>query len=246
VLIVAQSAAGWHGHDGPSASAACESCGLETSPITEGIVRLQKSPRWQSREHASHDLRKVDWRRHPEVLGALAYSLLHDPEEEVREESAESLSKMGACVPVVHEALARAASLDPDGATRREARRGLRKLSRHCEAPCKVCGTEVITTRPALPGPLDVFPPLDLAPVPSELAPLPPTPIDSSVSPPPPPSEIVPLTPLPGEARPDADGLKPIGDPEDEPGRRPVTRAVPARRRVARSETAILQDRPAR
>ncbi|MCA1686119.1 MAG: HEAT repeat domain-containing protein, partial [Planctomycetia bacterium] len=200
---------------------------------------LQTSSRPETREDAAHDLREVDWRCHPEVLGALAYSLLHDGDEEVREEAAESLTKMRACVPVVHAALSQAATLDPDGPTRREARRGLRNFVRHCDGACKLCGTTVTATRVVVPGP-SVPRPLDDLPASPPLPP--PPPLDSSVTPPPP-TELTPLPP--GEPKPDADGLRPLGDAENELPR-PASRTVPGRPKVAITLPGVLRVRPAR
>jgi hypothetical protein len=248
-LIVAQSAAGWHGHD-DRATASCDVCGMERSSVVSEIVRLQKSPNWRAREDAARDLRKVDWRYHPEVLGALAYSLLHDGEEEVREEAAQSLTRMQACAPVVHEALTRAAACDPDGATRRQARRGLRNLARRCEAPCTVCGTAVVSTRvigpaPGAPvlGPLDVAPRLSPAPVEPAVAPSPPAPIDSSVSPPAP-TELVPLPPPADELKPAGGGLTPQGESATRSGStRTAARPVVARPRVVTLLPRFLRPR---
>lgn len=244
--IVAQSAVGWHDRDrAPRIADRCDECGVEKAVVLSQIVRLQSAPKWRAREDAAHTLRRVDWRCHPEVLGALAFSLLNDCEDEVREEAAESLTKMAACVPVVHEALSRAASADPDGPTRRKARRGLRKLARQCGTPCAVCGpTTIRVVPPAGPligptwtEPLDVPdagrpPPGPVVVPPADLSPLPP--IDSSVPRSTAP-EIEPL-PSPGDAaRPGGndDGLAPLPDKSVQRANpRPTTRVNPARPRV--------------
>jgi hypothetical protein len=138
-VIVAQTTVGWHGQRDAVATS-CNTCSVETSPVLAEIVQLQKSPNWRARERAANALRRVDWRSHPEVPGALAYSLLNDPRREVRQEAAESLARMGACGPVVHEAMFRASN-DRDLFTRMAARRGLRKLSRTCTGSCVVCAS---------------------------------------------------------------------------------------------------------
>ena len=153
VAIVAQSVLGWGGTPDPGLIS-CDLCGVENSAILAQMARLQTCPRWKEREHAAHVLRKIDWRCHPEVVEALAFALLHDREEEVREEAAQSLTKMAPCLPVAHEALSRAADRDPDRSTRRWARKALRTLDGCCEGPCKVCGTTVVgSIAPVLRGP---------------------------------------------------------------------------------------------
>ena len=103
----------------------CSDCGVRSNVILDLVVILQKSPDWHRRERAAHDLRRVDWRCHPEVVGALAYSLLNDPNGEVREEAAESLTKMRPDDPSAIEALKRAAGCDRYRPARRAARRGV-------------------------------------------------------------------------------------------------------------------------
>ena len=151
VAIVAQSVLGWSGGHDPEPDP-CEARGVEDAAILAQVARLQTSPSRRDRDHAAHALRKVDWRRHPEVVGALAYSLLHDPEEEVREEDAQSLTRMAPSLAVAHEALSRAADADPDHSTRRWARKGLKTLGRRCEDPCKVCGPAVVGPVAPIPG----------------------------------------------------------------------------------------------
>lgn len=112
--------------------------------IARDVAILGASPRWRDRDNAAHRLGKADWRRYPEVPMALCRAMLHDCEEEVREEAAESLKKLKPCVPEVHEALARAASGDPDFATRHQARKALKSLGKSCQGPCNVCQPGVL------------------------------------------------------------------------------------------------------
>ena len=220
-VIVSQSVVGWHGHDGPRAGV-CGECGLEKSAVVAHIVRMQKSPNRRDREDSAHDLRKVDWRCHPEVLGALSFTLLRDCDEDVRQEAAESLTKMGACTPAVHESLARAASLDPDRATRKQARRGLRALARRCTGSCRVCDPGLSPS--ILEGPILIESPASfLEAMPSarsrldapEFEPISPPapprngPVDSRVLPPP--SELAPLPPEADELEPTG-GVKPLSE----------------------------------
>jgi hypothetical protein len=105
------------------------------------VNTLQSHPRWRVRDNAAHALRKYDWRCHPEILSALAAAMLTDCEEEVREESAESLTKISPapCSVETHAALWQAAEGDPDHATRKWARRGLERVSKSCAGPCDAC-----------------------------------------------------------------------------------------------------------
>jgi hypothetical protein len=256
VLILAQSVCGGHGHE-PSGPACCDVCGIETAAVTEQIIRMQKSPNWRARDNAAHALRKFDWRCHPEVVEALAYTLLHDDEEEVREETAQSLTKMAPCLAVAHEALNRAANCDPDHSTRRWARKGLRALEGRCERTCKVCGPEVVgpvTPLPArresvisgptiVPGevakPAPVFTPTPAPPpeatsgppsgLPSLVAPgeTPMPPIDSRVEPPP--TELSPLPPP---------STRPSASSDADEGSEPVEKAA--------RESTLARGRPRR
>lgn len=252
-VIVSQSVVGWHGHDGPLARV-CDVCGLEKSAVVAHIVRMQKSPNRRHREDSAHDLRKVDWRCHPEVLGALAFTLLRDCDEDVREEAAQSLTKMGACTPVVHESLARAASVDPDRATRNQARRGLRALARRCTGSCRVCDAGLSPS--FLEAPHMIEPPASfLEPMPSspsrsdepEFEPISPpapprtAPVDSRVSPP-----ATELAPLPAEADEleRTGGLKPLS--ETSVKRESRLSATPARPRIATIMPRILRPRSSR
>jgi hypothetical protein len=251
VLILAQSVCGGHGHE-PSGPGFCDICGVETAAVTDQIIRMQKSPNWRARDNAAHALRKFDWRCHPEVVEALAFTLLHDDEEEVREEAAQSLTKMTSCLAVAHEALNRAANCDPDHSTRRWARKGLRALGGRCEGTCKVCSPEVIgpviplpagresvisgpTIVPGeVPKPEPVFTPTP-APPPeaTSVPPVPPSGLPSLVAPgetpaPPIDSRVEPppteLSPLPPPAtRPSASSEADKGsEPEKKPAREPT------------------------
>ena len=139
VVVLAQAFLGMHGHDAPRPGC-CDVCGIRRAAVLTEITRLQTCPNWRKRDDAAHALRKVDWHCHPEVVDALAYSLLRDCEEEVREEAAETLAKLAPCTPVAHQALKQAADCDPDHATRKWARRALKAMAGRCEAPCQVCG----------------------------------------------------------------------------------------------------------
>src|SRR4051794_34995049 len=108
LLLLAPSTVGLHGHH-DSGRAICDSCGVQESVALATITRLQTSPRWRERHNAAHALRRYDWRCHPDVVGALAFSMLNDTCEEVREEAAQSLTRMAPCLPVAHAALDRAA-----------------------------------------------------------------------------------------------------------------------------------------
>lgn len=137
-LLICQSVLGDHGHHRAKVGA-CDSCGEKNGEILATVSRLQTSPRWRDRDDAANDLRDFDWRCHPEVVGALAFTLLNDPEEEVREEAAESLAKMAPCLPVAHAALSQAAENEHDHATKHWVRKGLKALRGRCEGTCEVC-----------------------------------------------------------------------------------------------------------
>ena len=179
VILLSQSVLGGHKHrDKDDGVVRCEQCGVEKSALLDQIVRLQNAPKWRDRERAAHSLRRFNWRCHPEAAEVLAYSLLNDGNDEVREEAAQSLTKMGPCLPVVHIALSRAASADPDRSTRHAARKGLKVFRHPCDGPCLACGTVVGDTPVVVPGatilgiPAGPLPPAKLAP-----------PIDSRVEP---------------------------------------------------------------
>ncbi len=139
LALLTQVALGWTGHHAPR-SACCDVCGVETFAVATQIRILQTHPNWRERDDAAHELRDFDWRCHPEIPAALVNALLHDCEEEVREESAQTLTKIAPCVPEVHAALVYAAQCDPDHATRKWARRALRNLDKRCIAACDICG----------------------------------------------------------------------------------------------------------
>lgn len=139
-VLMAQAAMGGHHHAEKVSVANCDTCGAETRVILAEIDVLQHHPRWRKRDNAAHELRKFDWHTHPEVVAALSTALLTDGHGEVREEAAESLEKMAPCLPEAHAALDRAASMDPDRGTRRQARKALNKLGRRrCEGACQIC-----------------------------------------------------------------------------------------------------------
>jgi len=187
-LMLALSGLGGHGHHGPK-EGCCAVCGVETRAVLAEIQCLQASPRGHRREDAAHDLRKVDWHCHPEVVSALATALLNDGKDDVREEAAESLGKLAAGTPEAHAALTMAAEADPDHGVRHEARKALKKLKGRCAGACQVCGPAPTgAAPPVIPGPPVILPddqpparlvlppdlgPLDLAPAPAP-APTPP------------------------------------------------------------------------
>jgi hypothetical protein len=173
------------------AAGCCDDCGVETARVQALLVRLATCPRWRDRDNAAHALRRVEWECHPEVPLGLVRAMLGDPEEEVREEAAESLAKLEPCLPEVHAALDRASRCDPDPATRKWARRGLANLGEECVDPCRLCGSlhagEVLVVPPGdaepplllPPGgvlpepapPAEVLPPSELPPVPTGASP---------------------------------------------------------------------------
>ena len=172
---------GFSGHHVPKAGC-CEVCGVPSAAEAILIDRLQHDVRWRKRDNAAHALRKFSWKCHPEVAIVLANAMLHDCEEEVREEAAESLAKLAPCLPEVHVALERAARLDPDHATRKWATRGLKAIGKHCIGECVVClpGTpvhsyEVIpapSTSPNFLPPVETTPPDPTVIPPTELEPI--------------------------------------------------------------------------
>ena len=129
-----------------------------------------------------------------------------DPSDDVREEAAESLEKMAACVPAAHEALSRAASGDPDHGVRKEARKALAALGRRCIADCQVCGP--LPTGSVIQGPT-IIPP-DWMPI------LAPGPFARPASPRRPPADEPQLEPLP-PALPDASPLPDVPPPPPTP-----------------------------
>ena len=185
ILMVAQAAVGF-GHHGRKAGD-CDRCGAVSAAVDAEIRTLQGASRWRTRDNAAHALRKFDWRCHPEAALALVGAMLHDCEEEVREEAAESLARLAPCLPEVHLALARAAELDPDHATRKWARRGLRALGDRCQGDCLACdpapGLPVRVSRPVPTIHVEPLPPLETAPVSPPISPPPPPPADDLPAP---------------------------------------------------------------
>lgn len=147
LIPVTLSALGLHGHH-DSRVVVCDRCGVENTVVLATVTRMQTSPRWRERHNAAHALRRFDWRCHPEAVGALAYSLLNDRSEEVREEAAQSLTRMAPCLPVAHAALEQAARSDPDHATRRWARKALAAMGNRCEGACQVCAPSLVGEAP--------------------------------------------------------------------------------------------------
>jgi hypothetical protein len=154
-VAIGVSAVGSHDHRGPK-PASCDECGARSSAVRKEIQILRTSRKKGDREDAAENLRKFDWRRHPEAVLALSDALVLDPSDDVREEAAESLGKMAPCVPAAHEALSRAASRDPDHDVRKKARKAMGALGRRCIADCQVCGP--LPTGPVIQGPSTIPP----------------------------------------------------------------------------------------
>jgi hypothetical protein len=154
-VVIGASAVGSHDHRGPKPPS-CDECGAKSAAVRKEIQVLRTSRKKGDREDAAEDLRKFDWRRHPEAVLALSDALVLDPSDDVREEAAESLGKMAPCVPAAHEALIRAASRDPDHGVRKKARKALESLGRRCIADCRVCGP--LPTGSVIQGPT-IIPP---------------------------------------------------------------------------------------
>jgi len=170
----------------------CTICALETSAVQEQITRLESCSGWMARRRAARALRKYDWKCHPEAAEALAGALLNDDCGLVRQEAAESISKMRPCLPVVHEAVVRAAKCDSSLLTRCWAKKAVKSLGKACVEACSICG----------PGdPVEGDESLPLVP---RSAPLP---MDSAVEPLPPARMVVPGTP--SEVSPFRPGISP-------------------------------------
>lgn len=256
-MILSQTLLGGHGHHRRVEE--CDRCGERDARLAATLVKLQTCPRWQERDDAAHDLRDYDWRVHPEVVETLCYALLNDPEEEVREEAAETLAKLAPGLPVAHASLSRAAKCDRDLATRLWAKKALKALPDSCEGTCQVCGPEAIVGEPGLVGPLvdeTVFPGLPIVPGkpvigpnpglmldpgPESIAPLPP--LESTVEPAPPPfapsepyRDATPLPPPPPSPAVPDDSLEPL--PLEAPGQaaRPKSNVKPAQHVEAKRE----------
>jgi len=158
----------------------CTVCAEETSAVHEQITRLESCSGWMARRKAARALRKFDWKCHPEAAEALAGALLNDDCGLVRQEAAESLSRMRPCLAVVHEAVARAAKCDASLLTRCWAKKALKSLGKACVDTCSICG----------PG--DRVEGDDALPLVPRSAPLP---MDSAVEPLPPARMVVPGNP---------------------------------------------------
>ena len=138
----------------------CDDCGVREAAVASAIRCLATSPVDDGRVLAARALRSVKWTCHPEIVTALSGALLHDPDWCVREEAAESLTRLGACDPEAHEALARASVRDPKLCVRLRARKGLKALAGRCDGDCSICD------RPMVPGPGPIAgPPRILGPV---------------------------------------------------------------------------------
>ncbi len=166
------------GHD--NVREECTVCAEDTSAVHEQITRLESCSGWMARRRAARALRKFAWKCHPEAAAALAGALLNDDCGLVRREAAESLAKMRPCLPVVHEAVARAAKCDASLLTRCWAKKALKSLGKACVETCSICG-------PGNPGEGDESLPL----VPRSA----PLPMDSAVEPLPPARMVVPGNP---------------------------------------------------
>ncbi len=106
-------------------------CGdLGQQVVARDIAILTTCPDWRQRDDAARRLRQHDWRCHPEAVDALATALLKDPEEEVREEAAESLAKMVPLDPRAFLAVKTAAERDPDWAVRFHAKLARKRIDR--------------------------------------------------------------------------------------------------------------------
>ena len=178
-ILFAQALVGGHGHGHRAPEAdCCTRCGVVMPELVAQVNRLQTAPKWRDRERAAHALRRIDWKCHPEIVDVLASALLNDQHEEVREEAAQSLTRMAPCTVFAHEALARAAANDPDRSTRRCAAKGLKALTRRCGAGCHGCAvvadtlTRPPSATPAVEREIEVVPSLEpLPPVESSAQP---------------------------------------------------------------------------
>lgn len=167
----------------------CSECGIVTCELAEDLARLKADPEARGRVRAARNLRRVDWKCHPEVVDALAASLLSDCKAKVRTEAAESLVKMAPCLASAHYALARAAKCDGSLCTRIWAKKGVKKLANRCEGKCTVCSPGVVvgdpravdsdepTLRPAQEAPAAEAPPV------VEPAPVSPPPVPEALPP---------------------------------------------------------------
>jgi hypothetical protein len=141
-------------------------CSEENPAVLGQVMKLQTAPSWIARRKAARALGKYDWKCHPEAAEALAEALLHDDKALVRQEAAESLAKMRPCLPVAHEAVAKAARCDSCFLTRLWAKKALKSIGKSsCEEGCSICGpAEGAEDDAALPIPPDSGPlPMDSA-----------------------------------------------------------------------------------
>jgi hypothetical protein len=227
-LVVASSllGTGHCGHD--KVRGECSVCSEEDPAVLGQVRKLQSAPGWMARRKAARALGKYDWKCHPEAAEALACALLHDGKALVRQEAAEALAKMKPCLPVAHEAAAKAARCDDCFLTRHWARKALKAIGKSCEEDCSACGAsggdETESERPIAPGSL--LPPAD-----SSVDPLGPTirveparPSDASPFQPGPAVPERPAAPLP-EAIPDR---APADAPAPEVPSLPPTNPAPA------------------
>lgn len=215
----------------------CSDCGVERAAVQEKIAKLRTAPHWIVRRKAARSLRNLDWRRHPEAVEALADAVRCDRQCLVRQEAAESLGKMKACLPVAHETLAHAAVDDPSLIARHAAGKALKSVGKSCVEPCDACGVSEMGVEDF--G--DELPPIRVGPVPSivpetNLDPLEPASFTLPVAPPVP-SPFVPIDGTGFPARPpvsppriDGNDLRPLAPPtvpidryDPRPGEAPPT-----------------------
>jgi len=153
-------------HGGPRND--CLDCGEGDAVVQAKIEKLQSACLWTGRRQAARRLGHYDWREHPEIVDALVGALSSDRQGLVRQEAAASLGKMKPCLPVAHEALARAAADDRGPLVRHAAKKALKALDKTCVAPCDVCG-------PDSAGFDEILPPLEFEPGETIITPLPET-----------------------------------------------------------------------
>jgi hypothetical protein len=220
-LVLLAPAALGVGHHAP-VSGFCNACGIEPAAVMAEVTALQTCPRWRDRDRAAKALRRFDWNCHPVVVDALLKAMLHDCEEEVREEAAESLAKLSPCLPSVHEALERTARCDPDHSTRKWARRGLANLASRCEGPCGVCGPAPVVTPPPVVSPAPYAEP-------ALVPPGAPTPAEPQLSPT---IDLRPLDTPPADLPATAPDRSPFSVEPADPTLPPLTRPVGLLRRI--------------
>ena len=208
ILILGASIGAHAGHE--RGVVGCRDCGEAEAAVQEKVVKLRSASLWVVRRKAARGLRAYDWERHPEAVEALADAVLHDRQCLVRQEAAESLGRMKACLPIAHEALARAAEDDPSLIARCAAKKALKAVGKACEAPCDACG-------PGSSGEIleEVVPPFGAA-------------ADEVVVPPLPETSLDPLGPTSFQAPslPSAASPSPFSGAVDEGGSQPPRRRV--------------------